>query len=117
MNVIITGASRGMGKAMAIKFASAGYDLILCSKNVHTLNETKSTISKQFPLIDIKVFAADLTIKEETQSFGKFCLQYDAPDILINNAAGFVPTNFENMTEKDLQLMLDINLKGTILVT
>ena len=109
MNVIITGASRGMGKAMAIKFASVGYDLILCSKNVHTLNETKSTISKQFPLIDIKVFAADLAIKEETQSFGKFCLQYDAPDILINNAGTYTPGKCMDEPDGFMENILNLN--------
>ena len=61
MNVVITGASKGIGKAIAGKFAAKGDSLLLCARNGATLEQTAATIREQFPGVDIKLKAADLS--------------------------------------------------------
>lgn len=76
MYIVITGASRGIGKALAYKYAEHGYDLVLtCEKNIDTLNDIKKDIEERFKR---KVIAIKGEIEENV-----------LPDdiyILINNA-------------------------------
>jgi short-subunit dehydrogenase len=64
MNVIITGASRGLGKALAHKFGSAGYDLWLTSVSETRLYKAMEELMTYYPDINIKAKAADLSVKE-----------------------------------------------------
>ncbi len=109
MHVVITGASRGMGRAMALKFAKAGYDLILCARTLSKLNESKAIIAEQFPSIKTNVFVADLSIKEEVRKFGEFCLPFGAPDILINNAGTYNPGNCIDEEDGAMEKMMNLN--------
>ena len=59
MNVIITGGSKGLGKAMAEKFAAAGNDLLLCARNENLLKETQSYLQSLFPEINIQIKKTD----------------------------------------------------------
>ena len=110
MNIIITGASRGIGKAIALTFASCGYNLFLCSRNQEQLNETAAGIQQQYPAVKIKVRAADLSVKEQVESFADWCLHHGIPDILVNNAGTFLPGNVMDEPEGNLELMMNINL-------
>lgn len=110
MNIIITGASRGIGKAIALTFASCGYNLFLCSRNQEQLNETAAEIQQQHPAVKIKVRAADLSVKEQVVSFADWCLHHGVPDILVNNAGTFLPGNVMDEPDGNLELMMNINL-------
>lgn len=110
MNIIITGASRGIGKAIALTFASCGYNLFLCSRNQEQLNETAAVIQQQHPAVKIKVRAADLSVKEQVASFADWCLHHGVPDILVNNAGTFIPGNVMDEPDGNLELMMNINL-------
>lgn len=110
MNIIITGASRGIGKAIALTFASCGYNLFLCSRNQEQLNETAAEIQQQHPAVKIKVRAADLSVKEQVASFADWCLHHGVPDILVNNAGTFIPGNVMDEPDGNLELMMNINL-------
>ena len=67
MNIVITGASKGFGKALAEKFASNGHDLYICSRNAVALYKTVDDILTRFPGITIKAKPFDLSIKEQAQ--------------------------------------------------
>ncbi len=110
MNIIITGASRGIGKAIALTFASCGYNLFLCSRNHEQLNETAAGIQQQYPGVKIKIRAADLSVKDQVESFSDWCLHHGIPDILVNNAGTFLPGNVLDEPVGNLELMMNINL-------
>jgi short-subunit dehydrogenase len=111
MNVVITGASRGMGKAIAAKFASEGYNLFLSSKNEKRLSECVSELKKLNNKINILFYAADLSNKSEAQQFGRWLLQQNISiDILINNAGNFLPGSVYNEEDGVLEKMININL-------
>jgi len=110
MNVIITGASKGLGKAIAEKFAAAGNTVLLCSRNKETLLATKQEILQQFPECNVEVMAIDISKKENVIAFGKFCLQHGVPDILINNAGSFLPGNIHEEKDGTFEHMLETNL-------
>jgi len=110
MNVIITGASKGIGKAIAGSFASCGYDLFLCARNLELLNKTAAEIQAIYPSVSIKVKAADLSQKEEVDQFAEWCLHHGIPGILVNNAGTYIPGNSIDEPEGSLESMMRINL-------
>lgn len=110
MNIVITGASRGMGKAIALKFAEDGNTLFLCARTKTTLENTAVEIRKSFPKCIVHSYVADLSLKDEVVAFGKFCLQHGTPDILVNNAGYYLPGNCIDEPEGLLESMLQLNL-------
>ena len=110
MNVVITGASKGLGKAIAESFASQGATLFLCSRNESVLNETAAFIASRFPQSVIHCFAADLSVKEQVEAFAAFCLQSGAPDILVNNAGTYLPGNCIDEPEGTLEQLMQVNV-------
>ncbi len=110
MNVVITGANKGIGKAIAIQFASSGCNLFLCARNIDLLNETALEIQAKYPSVKIKVKSVDLSEKTEVVSFAEWCLHHSIPDILVNNAGIYLPGNTIDESENNLELMINTNL-------
>src|ERR1700735_5018693 len=116
-NIIITGASKGIGKAIATAFAADGATLFLCSRNETALLDTAAELRSAYPKCTVKTKAADLSIKEEAIAFGKWCLEYGTPDILVNNAGSFLPGSVYNEEDGLLEKMIDTNLYSAYHVT
>lgn len=117
MNVIITGASKGIGKALAEIFAANGHDLFLCSRGELALYKTVEELMTRFPAVTIKAKPFDLSKKEEAIAFGKWCLSFGIPDILINNAGLFEPGSVHNEADGLLENQLATNLYSAYHVT
>lgn len=113
MNIVITGASRGIGKAIATEFASdkQGHTFYLCAKNRERLELTAKELQARFPRTTIFTYACDLSVKKEVQEFGKWILQTEEKiDILVNNAGIFVGSNVHDEEEGALEMMINANL-------
>lgn len=111
MNVIITGATKGMGRAIATKFAAAGCNLIICARSKDDLGKMQKEFANRFPAISVVCKVADLEHADEVKDFADFVLQSTAePDVLVNNAGYFVPGNIFSEGEEILQKMMSINL-------
>ncbi|HWJ91858.1 MAG TPA: SDR family oxidoreductase [Flavisolibacter sp.] len=111
MNAIITGASRGIGKAVAQIFALHGYNLYLCSKNEGHLLQTIEELHTAFPAISVDGKAFDLGKKQDTRLFGEWVLNNaDSIDILVNNAGNFIQGNVSDEPEGALESMIETNL-------
>lgn len=111
MNIVITGASKGFGKALAEKFASNGHDLYICSRNAVALYKTVDDILTRFPGITIKAKPFDLSVKEQAREFGYWVLDFGVSiDVLINNAGLFIPGSVHNEEDGVLEKMIEVNL-------
>ncbi|HEX2629702.1 MAG TPA: SDR family oxidoreductase [Chitinophagaceae bacterium] len=110
MNVIITGASRGIGKAIAEIFASNGHTLFLSSRSDVALYKTAEELTTRYPQATVKAKPFDLSVKERAQQFGRWCLEQAVPDILVNNAGVFEPGNTFNEPEGTLENQMATNL-------
>jgi len=109
-NVVITGASRGLGKAIAQIFANNGYNLYLTSLNEQRLNKTVEELVDKYPRITVKAKAFDLSKKEQAKAFGEWCLKNCSPDILVNNAGNFTGADVHKEEEGALEEMIETNL-------
>ncbi|NDC31205.1 MAG: SDR family oxidoreductase [Bacteroidetes bacterium] len=109
-NIIITGASKGLGKAIAEKFAEAGNHLFICSRNEIELYKTTELLLTKYPQCTVKAKPFDLSKKEEVLNFGEWCLAVTVPDILVNNAGQFLPGSVYNEETGLLEQMMEINL-------
>jgi short-subunit dehydrogenase len=110
MNVIITGASKGLGKAIAEKYAEAGHHLIICARNEKLLSATKDELLKKNTGCRVETMTVDLSKKENAIAFGNFVLQFGTPGILVNNAGSFVPGSIHTEPEGALEEMMETNL-------
>src|SRR4051812_45705324 len=118
MNAVITGASRGLGKAMASIFALHGYNLYLCSKNESNLLETMEELKTEFPNVSIDGKALDLGNKQQAQLFGQWVShQADTIDVLINNAGSFIQGNMSDEPDGALETLLNVNLMSAYHLT
>lgn len=118
MNVVITGASRGIGKAIATSFAALNYNLYLSSKNPHALYKTVEELYNIFPEIHIKALPADLGTRAGCDAFTQFVLSSATSiDVMVNNAGWFVPGSVYNEPEGQLEEMININLYSAYHVT
>jgi len=110
MNVVITGASQGIGYAIATIFAQAGHTLLLCSKTPANMLAAKEKLAKQFPQATILATTADLADKKDCIAFADWCLEKGAPDILVNNAGFFLPGNIQDEGDHVLEQQMASNL-------
>lgn len=109
-NIVITGASRGLGKAIAEIFAENGYNLYITSMQEGLLYKATEDLLNRYPGIYIKARPYDLSKKEQAQAFGEWCLNNCSPDILVNNAGSFAGSNVHNEEEGALEEMIETNL-------
>lgn len=115
--VLITGATRGIGKATAIKFAKSGYDVIINYLNNDILADQlkKELISKYS--INVTLIKADVTLENEVIKLkNKIFDKYEQLDVLINNVGIISDIEFCDRTLSDFKNMIDINLTSVFLM-
>ncbi len=111
MNAIITGATRGIGRAIAIKLAEAGYDLAVCSRNENELAELIKSLT--YTGVNVRAIKADLSIKEECYRFCNAVLErMPEADVLVNNAGVFLIGNILDEPDDQFESQLNLNLKS-----
>lgn len=110
MNIFITGASRGIGFAIAQMFAANNYNLFITSRSEVALYKAMEQLQKKFPAINIKAKAFDISIKEQAIACGNWCLEQGVPDIVVNNAGGYEPGAVHNEPDGLLERQMATNL-------
>ncbi len=110
---LITGAGRGIGRAIASALSKEGYRCALSSRNVKELEETASLCKGECVILP-----ADLTDASAALELPKLTAEkFGSLDILINNAGGAVSKSFKETSEADWNLMMDINAKAPFMLT
>jgi short-subunit dehydrogenase len=109
-NVVITGASKGIGRAVAEAFAAEGARLFLCARNEVALYNTMALLQTKYPDAVISAKAADLAVKEQAIGFGNWVNEHGTVDILVNNAGNFLPGSVHNEEDGVLEDMIAVNL-------
>jgi NAD(P)-dependent dehydrogenase (short-subunit alcohol dehydrogenase family) len=121
---IVTGASRGLGKAMAIELAREGASVAVAARTVEadkgplpgTIHETVNEIKK----LGGKAIAVRCDVSKEKDvvlMVDQVEREYGAVDIMVNNAGVTTPESFLKLTTKKWDLVMNVNLRGTFLCT
>ena len=114
---LITGGSRGIGKAIAEKFAKNGYDLVI---NYVSDNTDLDAIKEEFKQYGSEVLMekADVSNFEQCEKMVTAAIEkFGRIDVLVNNAGVTRDNLLMRMKEEDFDKVIEINLKGTFLVT
>ncbi len=121
--VFITGASRGIGEAIALKLAAEGANIVIAAKSVTEdprLGGTIYSAAKAVEAVGGKALALQVDIRDEAQvetAVRQAADHFGGIDILVNNASAIQLTGTEQTPAKRFDLMYGINVRGTFLVT
>ncbi len=121
--VLITGATRGIGKAIALKLARKGANIVIAAKSVEENPKLGGTIFSAAAEIEAVggnalAVQCDIRFEDQIQNVVNAAVEkFGGIDILINNASAISLTGTEQTESKRFDLMHSINVKGTFMVT
>ena len=113
---IVTGSSRGIGRAIAMGLAEEGCNLVICARGKEALETTAGEIRSRG--VEVAAIAADVTGKEGADTIVEEALvAFQGIDVLVNNVGGSQWKSFVEHTDEDWQAVIDLNLFATIRMT
>lgn len=117
-NIVITGASKGIGRAIALKFAAQGFDVAVCARNQADLDSLRAELQSLSTNIKILAISCDVRQKDEVLAFAKQVTDaFGAVDVLVNNAGIFLPGQVHNEPEGTLEQLIETNLYSAYHIT
>ena len=114
--VIITGASSGIGKACAEKFAQEGANLVLAARSADKLSEVAENIARYG--VQVLPVVTDVTREEDCKNLvEKALIKFGKIDVLVNNAGISMRASFSDLDISVLKKVMDVNFWGTVYCT
>lgn len=117
--VFITGASSGIGKGCARKFAKEGWNLILNARDVSKLEVLKSELQEEYPNLSVYLLPFDVRDRKQAKAaLERLPHEWETIDVLVNNAGLVIGVDKEfegNLDEWDI--VIDTNIKGLLAMT
>ncbi len=115
-HALITGGSRGLGRAIALKFASEGMDIGIIGRDRSGLEETKLLVEKHGQ--QCHIIQADLSLMDEVQRASEEALAIsDTWSVLVNNAGVAKQQSLREMPLADWELIHNVNIKAVFLLS
>jgi len=112
---IVTGASQGIGKGIALELADAGANVVI---NYNNNKEAATKVREEINNLkrNAIIVKADVSKQDEVKHLVEEAInKYHKIDILVNNAGIFIGGPIENLKEQDWERVIDVNLKGVFL--
>lgn len=119
MNVIISGATKGLGLALVELFAAKGFNIAFCARSSEDVQALQRSLKSRYPELDIIAETADMSVKNDIIAFASTIKKHwDKVDVLINNAGVFVPCLLSEPNTGDaFEKMMDTNLYSAYYLT
>ncbi len=115
--VIVTGGTKGIGRAIIEQFAQSGFDIITCSRNLKELEQLKEEIEKHYGN-EVFIRQSDLSLKGEVNDFVKYIISKKSHiEVLINNTGVFLPGEISSEPDGHLETMINTNLYSAYYLT
>jgi len=109
--IVITGGSKGIGKAIIERFAKEGFEIITCARSLEGLQNLEKDLKEKFPALKLHYKAIDMSVKKEVLAFAAFVKSFKKNiKILVNNAGVFIPGEIAKEEEGALEKMINTNL-------
>jgi short-subunit dehydrogenase len=107
---VVTGGTKGIGRAILEKFGSEGFDLATCSRNVDDLQQLASEWKKKYSC-QVFIQPADMSVRKEVKVFSDYINGLNRKvDVLVNNTGYFVPGKVTDEKEGVLEDMMNANV-------
>jgi len=114
--IVVTGGTKGIGRAILEKFASLDFDVVTCARNKDGLDKLKAAFENKGT--SAQVFQADMSDREQVLAFAKFVNSLDRPvDVLVNNAGFFRPGLVTDEPDGVLENTINSNLYSAYYTT
>jgi short-subunit dehydrogenase len=118
MNIVITGGSKGIGRAIAEKYVEEGCNVFICARNKAHLDETAKELEAINNMVKIFYSVVDLSVKKEVIDFATDVMkEFKKIDVLINNAGIFLPGEIAHEADGLLEKLIETNLYGPYYLT
>lgn len=112
-NVLVTGGSRGIGKAIVCKFAEEGYNVLL---NYNKSETNANEISSKYP--NVKIFRADISNRDDVEAMYRYSKEvFGDINIVVNNAGVSNVNLFQDVAIEEWNRVIGVNLTGAFNVT
>ena len=114
---VITGASRGIGKACALLFAENGYDLLLCYQS---REEEAKAVAKEAAAFGVRTLTFQMnmeSISDCRRTVAKALMEFGGIDVLVCNAGISLPVLFTQTTEEEYDRVFSVNTKGVFFLS
>lgn len=110
-NALITGATKGIGRAVSIAFAKQGINLSICSRNEQELLDFATELLQLNPLIKVFTILADCSKRDDVKKFAEFTEKnMGFVDIIVNNVGMYKHVSILNDSDDSFQKQIDTNL-------
>jgi len=111
MNAIVTGATKGMGRAIVMELAANNYNIIFCARDEKQVHALLDELRKTYPHLLFFGMRADLEEKSDVREFAEFAERnLSDVDVLINNAGLYIPSKLMEEEESSLERQMQVNL-------
>lgn len=117
-NAIVTGATKGIGRALVERFAQEGYNVAFCARTAADVDAFAKELRSQYT-VEVIAQVIDMSQKEAVKNFAQTVLQtWQQVDVLVNNAGVFIPCELTDPnTEGAFESMLNLNLLSAYYLT
>jgi len=117
MNILITGSTKGIGRAIAEKFAEKGAGLAVCARTEKDVMRLKESLSKKFSA-DVIAVTCDMADKRQVKSFAaNVKKKWKKLDVLVNNAGIFLPGRVTDKKEAGVEQIMAANFYSAYFIT
>lgn len=116
--IVVTGGTKGIGRAVVDTFAAKGFDVAFCARNKEELVKAEEQLKRSNPSIKVFTKSTDMADRVQVQAFVDFILGLKRPvDVLVNNTGYFVPGSISTEPEGTLESMIHANLYSAYYTT
>jgi short-subunit dehydrogenase len=116
--VVVTGGTKGLGRAISERFAREGFDVCVCARTEADLQEMKKAWKSVLPDSNLLTYQADLSQRTEVLEFAGFVQSHWSKlDVLVNNAGLFMPGNITEEPPGVFETMMEVNLYSAYYLT
>jgi len=109
--IVVTGGSKGIGRAIIGKFIEQNFDVVTCARQLPALQKLQTELMALNPQAKVFIHQADLSVMKDVHSFCEYVRSLTRPvDVLVNNAGHFIPGQIVDEAEDTLHRMIEANL-------